>query len=452
MMENKAVLSTQAAVVGALLIDPAICGELFAETRAEDLVTASYRDVYEAARSLFLDGQPVDPLTVLDRMGGGTETRRFLGEIMDVTPSAANWREYARLLREQARLWRLQRIGAEMAQAQTLEAARELLQRAQAEGSDLGRSNAVNVQAGLLDFLQRITEPVRYMQFGIGGLDRRLFASLGDFIVIGGRPSAGKTLLSIQMADTLSRTYRVGYFSLETGPKKFFDRFFTQAVPLNFNDVKRHTLKEEDFQALAYQKHGLMERKLDVIPAGGYSAADIQSETLARRYQVIFVDYLQLVRVNGGKGGNRTEEVGAVSRALHTLSQKHNVLVIALAQLSRGVKNRDGSENAPTMSDLRESGQIEQDADAVLLLYRTDPKDPNSDRRIKVAKNKEGVVGAFDLAFIGRTQQLVERMAIPAEQGPRETQAETRREKRHEERRQLSLDDTGREDDENEGA
>lgn len=441
MTENKAVLSTQTAVVGALLIDPAICGELFAETRAEDFVTASYRSVYEAARALFLDGRPVDPLTVLDKLGGGTESRRFLGEIMDVTPSAANWKEYARLLREQARLWRLQRIGAEMAQAQTLEAARELLQKAQTEGSGQGRSNAVDVQAGLLEFLQRVSEPVRYVRFGMTGLDRRLYASLGDFIVIGGRPSAGKTLLSIQMADALSQEYRVGYFSLETGRQKFFDRFFTQAVPLRFDDVKRHSLKEDDFQALAYHKRRLMERKLEMIPAGGYSAADIQAETLARRYQVIFVDYLQLVRVDG-KGGNRTEEVGAVSRALHTLSQKHGVLVIALAQLSRGVKTRDGAEVAPTVSDLRESGQIEQDADAVLLLYRTDPKDPQSDRRIKIAKNKEGVVGAFDVAFNGRNQQLVERMTA-APEPPEEKRGGTAPPERQEkqERRQLSLDD-----------
>ncbi len=446
-METKAFLSTQTAVIGSLLIAPEICGELFAETRAEDLVTASYRSVYEAARELFVSGRPVDPLTVLDRLGGGAECRKLLTEIMDVTPSAANWREYARLLREQARLYRLQQLGAAMQRAQTLDEARTLVQQAQEEGSEQGRSNAVTVQDGLLDFLQRIAEPVRYMEFGIGGLDRRLFAALGDFIVIGGRPSAGKTLLSIQMADTLSKTYRVGYFSLETGRRKFFDRFFTQAVPLDFNDVKRHTLKEDDFGALAYQKKSLMARQLEMIPAGGYSAADIQAETLARRYQVIFVDYLQLVRSGGGdKTGNRTEEVGAVSRALHTLSQKHNVLVIALAQLSRGVKTRDGSEVAPTVSDLRESGQIEQDADAVLLLYRTDPKDPQSDRRIKVAKNKEGVVGAFDLAFNGKTQQLVERMAMP-EAPARPFAGNVRPGDASPSTRQIALDETEQEED-----
>ena len=412
MNENKVGLSTQAAVVGSLLISPEICGELFAETRADDLVTAEYRSVYEAARELFFADRKADPVTILDKLGGGAETRKFLMELMDVTPSAANGREYAALLREQARLFRLRQAGERLLQAQTLAEARAVLSQAQQDGSGLGKSNAVNVTQGLLDFLQRMDQPVSYMEFGISALDRTLYASLGDFIVIGGRPSAGKTLLSIQMAYKLAQTYRVGYFSLETGQGKYFDRFFTQAVPLDFEHVKRHQLDEAEHQALAFHKKKLLGLRLEMIPAGGYSAADIQAETLSRRYQVIFVDYLQLVRSGEGRGGNRTEEVGAVSRALHTLSQKHNVLVIALAQLSRGVKNRDGTENAPTLTDLRESGQIEQDADVVALLYKVDMT-KNADRRLKIAKNKEGVIGAFDLVFDGRRQQLVERMQTP---------------------------------------
>lgn len=410
MADKKAVLSTQAAVVGALLIDPGICGELFAETRAEDLVTADYRDVYEAARRLFVADRPVDPVTVLDKLGGGTETRKFLAELIEVTPSAVNWREYARLLREQARLYRLQQAGEALMRSQTLDEARGILSQAQQDGSDIGKSNAVSVTDGLVDFLLRMDKPVSYIRFGIGRLDQMLFAALGDFIVVGGRPSAGKTLLSIQMAYVLASDYRVGYFSLETGQAKYFDRFFTQACLLDFDRVKRHQLTEEEHLRIAYDKKKLTRLKIDMIPAGGYSIADIQAETLSRRYQVIFVDYLQLVRTE--RAGNRTEEVGTVSRALHTLAQKHGVLVIALSQLSRPDKTRGGDLVAPTLADLRESGQIEQDADVVLLLYKLN-NDPNSDRRLKVAKNKEGIVDAIDLAFDGRRQQLLEHMRIP---------------------------------------
>ncbi|MCI9485163.1 MAG: hypothetical protein HFH27_12010 [Clostridiaceae bacterium] len=410
MAASKAVLSTQAAVIGALLIHPEICGELFAETSARDLVTADYRDVYEAARALLLEDKPADPVTVLDRMGGGPETRKFLLEMMDITPSAANWREYAKLLREQARLYRLQQAGKRLMRSGTLDEARSVLSDAQQDGSDMEGGNVVSISQGTVDFLKRQSEPVRYINFGVGRLDRQLYASLGDFIVIGGRPSAGKTLFSVQLADTLSRKYRVGYFSLETSPEKIFDRFFAQAVPLDFSDVKRHSLSREDYEALTYQKRRFLEQHLDVIRAGGYTAEAIQMETLRRRYQVILVDYLQLVRLEKSRAGNRTEEVGAVSRALHTLAQRHNVLVIALAQLSRAPK---GMRVDPTLSDLRESGQIEQDADIVMLLSLkipdTDDED-NGDRLLQIVKNKEGRTGKFCLAFDGRHQQLVERM------------------------------------------
>ena len=418
--QARAVLSTQAAVVGSLLIDPKICGELFAEVRGDDLVNAEYRSVYEAARGLFFDGRPVDPVTVLDRMGGGSNARRFLGELMEVTPTSANWREYAALLREQARLWRLRNIGRQLAGAATLDEARQLVERAQVEGSDQGRRRAVTMQEGLLDFYQRITQPVKYLRFGNSLLDRKIYASPGDFIILGGRPSSGKTLLSVQMADVLSQEYRVGYFSLETGPQKLFDRFVTQAVPLDFGRVKRHELTEEDMHALAYQNKNISRRQLEIIPAGGYTADDIRVETLSGRYQVIFVDYLQLVRTER-KNQNRTEEVGSVSRALHTMAQQHGVTVIALAQLSRPDK---GTLRAPRLSDLRESGQIEQDADVVMMLSlirelnTNEPKD-STDRLLQIVKNKEGELNDMRLAFDGRAQQLVERMQPDNRKGAR---------------------------------
>ncbi len=423
MNENKAVLSTQGAVVGALLIDPQICGELFAETSPRDLVTAEYRSVYEAARSLFLEGRAVDPVTVLDRMGGGAETRKFLSELIEITPTSANWREYARLLREQARLYRLQRAGERLTQAATLDEARAVLSEAQEDSSDMESGDIVSITQGTLDFVTRQSEPVKYIEFGIDRLDRKLYASLGDFVVIGGRPSAGKTLLSVQMADVLSQTYRVGYFSLETSPGKIYDRFFSQAIPIDFGSIKRHTMTANDHAALAYHKRRFLRQSLDVIRAGGYTVEKIQTETLRKRYQVICVDYLQLVRLERAKPGNRTEEVGAVSRALHTLAQRHNVLVIALAQLSRAPK---GVKANPTLSDLRESGQIEQDADIVMTLSVKIPKDdesPTTDRLLQILKNKEGGLGKIDFFFDGKHQQLTEYLEMSDIPAPKERRA-----------------------------
>ena len=425
-MDTRAALSSQSAVVGSLLVDPGICGELFAELRADDFISSEHRSVYEAARELFFEDAAVDPLTILDRMGGGEQTRGFLMELMDVTPTAANWKEYAAIVREQARLWRLRNLGLQLSAAVTLREAQNLVEQAQIEGSKIGQRSAVTMAAGVTDFLLRASRPVEYIDFGIAQLNEKLYASPGDFIVVGGRPSAGKTMLSVQMADKLSETYRVGYFSLETSPQKLFDRFITQAIPLDFQKVKQHELGESGIMEVSLRKKDLLGHKLEVIPASGYTVDDIRAETLAGRYDVIIIDYLQLVRSDGSGKQNRTEEVGAVSRALHTLAQRHGILVIALAQLNRGTWLRDEQGNptkeaAPTLTSLRESGQIEQDADIVMLLY-LDTLTGSTDRILKVVKNKEGTLGEVALAFDGKAQRLEERMEADsgAQQQPEE--------------------------------
>ena len=172
--------------------------------------------------------------------------------------------------------------------------------------------------------------------------------------------------------------------------------------------------------ALAYQNKNISRRQMEIIPAGGYTADDIRVETLSGRYQVIFVDYLQLVRTER-KNQNRTEEVGSVSRTLHTLAQQHGVTVIALAQLNRPDK---GTLRAPRLSDLRESGQIEQDADVVMMLslireWDTNEPKNSTDRLLQIVKNKEGELNYMRLAFDGRAQQLVERMQPDNRKGAR---------------------------------
>lgn len=181
-----------------------------------------------------------------------------------------------------------------------------------------------------------------------------------------------------------------------------------QTCLIDFGDIKARKISERDYIRLTDRQRELGARRLDIIRASGMAVSDIQAITLARRYQVIFVDYLQLLRETG-RNMNRTEAVSRMSMELHRLAQTHGVTVIALSQLGRP-ENRGEIQRAPTLSSLRESGQIEQDADAVLLLYLTDPGDPKSDRRLKIAKNKEGELGYADLNFEGRFQRFAEHM------------------------------------------
>ncbi len=488
-------VSSQAAVLGCLLIDPSLCGEIFARVQAEDFVTPEYRHVYEAARRLFFGGKDVDAVTICHEAGGdmyrdllmqiidltpsaagwneyveirrlffggkdvdavticheagGDMYRDLLMQIIDLTPSAAGWNEYVEILLSDVRLYRLHLAGDKLASCTTVADGLAVLSEAQQLGNEQTGAAIVSMAQGIVDFYDRQGQTPNYLQYGIGLLDRCLRTSPGDFVVIGGRPSAGKTALAIQIADKLSEKHRIGFFSLETSDAQIFDRLIAQSCMVDFGAIKDRKIPEADYIRLTERQRELSNRKLDVIHASGMSVADIQAITLSKQYEIIMIDYLQLLRETGrnanrteavsrmsmelhrlaqthgvtvialsqlgrpennlqllretGRNANRTEAVSRMSMELHRLAQTHGVTVIALSQLGRP-ENKGELQKAPTLSSLRESGQIEQDADAVLLLYLTDPADPHSDRRLKVAKNKEGELGTADLNFEGRFQ------------------------------------------------
>ena len=400
-------ISSQAAVLGCLLIDPSLCGEIFSRVPPEDFVTPEYRHVYEAARRLFFAGQAVDAVTVCHE-AGGEGYRSLLMQIMDVTPTAAGWREYVQVLREDVRLYRLRLAGDKLAACASVDEGLAILADAQQLGNEQGAARIVPIRQGLVDFHARQSQTPDYLKFGIGLLDTRLRLSPGAFLVIGGRPSAGKTAFALQIADVIAHERAVGFFSLETSDALLYDRLIAQTCLIDFGDIKARRIPESDYIRLTDRQRALGARKLDIVRASGMSVSDIQAVTLARRYEVIVVDYLQLLRETG-RNANRTEAVSRMSMELHRLAQTHGVTVIALSQLGRP-ENKGEMQKAPTLSSLRESGQIEQDADAVLLLYLTDPADPKSDRRLKIAKNKEGELGFADLNFEGRFQRFAEYM------------------------------------------
>lgn len=397
-------ISAQAAVLGCILIEPDLCGEIFARVQDDDFVTPEYRNPFAAARRLFFGGKQVDAVTVCYEAGGDAY-RSLLMQVIDITPTASGWEAYVDILLEQSKLHRLYTLAGQLRECGTLEEAQDLLCQAQMLINRAPKARIVSMTQGLVDFLGEIDHAPAYIPTGIDRLDKLLGISPGDMIVLGGYPSAGKTAMAIQMAHRMSREKRVGFFSLETGDRKIYARLFSQAAMLDFGAIKQRRLPEEDITRLIEHKDSLAGCRLDVIDAAGMTVADIQSIALAQRYDVIFMDYLQLIR-SAGRTANRAEEVAQISRAVHTMAQGHKIAAVALSQLSRPEKSHE-RQKAPTMSSLRESGQIEQDADAVLLLYLTNPEDPRSDRRLKIAKNKEGELGAFDLHFDGKHQQFI---------------------------------------------
>ena len=398
--------AAQVAVLGSLLISPELVGEALTRIRAEDFITPRHRATFEAIRAVYLDGTPVDFIPVLDKLGakGDQEWRQYLLTLMEQTPTAANIWLYADTMREQARLFRLRRLGEALTAANTLEDARKVLSDANGMLVDKPGIRYVTMEQALLDFYDRHKTKKEYFTWGLDKLNDRLFVEEGDLVVLGGYSSAGKTLLAIMFAWHLANCgKKVGFYSLETGEKKLEDRLIAYNMRMDFGKIKRSELTEADYEALAIASSRLIKPQLEWVAASGMSVEEIRASALSRGFDVIFIDYLQLIQ-SGAR--SRYEGVTDISIGLHQLSQSTGITVVALSQLSRPEKSGDGAK-APTMASFRDSGQIEQDADVAMLLYKEEDT-PNSRRVLHIAKNKEGEIGKIYLAFDGQHQRLYE--------------------------------------------
>lgn len=388
-------LSAQHAVLGSALIDARVVPMVLSGTEEADY-TGPCVAVYQAIRAIFTEGKPVDPVIVKDRLGGYTE---FLTQLMELTPTAANVEYYIDLCRKARRLCQLRDLGKQMQEAEDLDEAKELLQQANQAMVERIGARAVNMEDAMSSFFERHEGQKTYLSWPIDGLNEKIYAEPGDLIILGGYPSDGKSAMAIQMAWHLAKSYRVGFFSLETNENKLHDRLMAHVAKIPMGQLKTNSLSQQQWEAAAQVSGEMMARQLEYIPAAGMTAADIQALSVANRYQVIFVDYLQLV---SGKGKDRFSVVTDVSIGLHTMAQATGIAVIALAQLSRPEKGRDKKTPPPELSSLRESGQIEQDADIVFMVYRPDSNE--TDRMLLIRKNKEGTLGSIALDFDGQYQ------------------------------------------------
>ena len=215
----------------------------------------------------------------------------------------------------------------------------------------------VSAKDGILNFYKQYQEGKRkqYITTGIAKIDKYTYMNKGDFIVIGARPSAGKTAITLQMALHMAKTHRVAYFSLETSAEKLYDRAISNFAHVSFRNIKNGLVGEEsalEWQKIATASSAFSNLDLFIVPASGYTVSKIESKAVELGAEVIFVDYLSLVKA---RGKDRFEQVTNVSMGLHNLAQQRKIMVVALSQLSRN------GVNEPSMSDLRESGAIEQD-------------------------------------------------------------------------------------------
>ena len=347
-------LDAQYSVLGAGLISPECIPRILRDTRETDYA-GPCRTVYKAMEALFLAGTPVDPVSLASKLGG--DYREFLAQLMVITPTAANL-----------------------------------------DGAAVNRAavKITTMHDALRSFFERKTRQAVYLSWPVRELDDRLFAEPGDFIIIGGRPSSGKSAWALQCAWHWAQKYRVGFFSLETSDDKLFDRQMSALTGIAMADIKRSKISDDDWTRIAEMSEAISTRPLELVPAAAMSAADIRAVTMMQGYQIIIIDYLQLIQA---KGDNRVQQVTDISIALHTMAQSLGITVVALSQLSR--LDPKAGKQAPDLSSLRESGQIEQDADIVMMLNIAKDSD---DRELWIRKNKEGTCPQIRLAFDGAHQ------------------------------------------------
>ena len=302
-IQSQRLATAQAAVLGAMLIDADCIADVLADTSEAMFVSSVYRTVYGCIRQLFQEAQPVDPVTVGAALKerAGQDYGELLVQLMDVTPTSANVGSYVEILKRESIVWRLRSIGAALAETEDLPAAEKLMEKANAAMSLKSGVEVWDMTQMWENFCQRHAQTAKteYIRWGYDFIDERVYTARGDYCVIGGYPSAGKTCLALGMAMKMAERYRVGFFSYETDKAKLADRIMSARAMIDLSDIKKNKLGEKEWEELAYAASSLSRTGLQIMQCSGFTVADIQSVALSRHYDVVFVDYLQLIEADG---------------------------------------------------------------------------------------------------------------------------------------------------------
>jgi len=425
-------IEAEQALLGGLLLDPLAWDSVADAVVEDDFYRPDHRLIFNAIGQLAGNAKPCDVVTVsqhLERTGqldaaGGLA---YLSSVARDTPSAANARSYAEIVRERSLLRQLIRAGTEIASAvfkNDGETARELVDRAEqrvfeiAEGIFRKREGAVAVRQLLPGVIDQIDEwhnnpdKLRGLPTGFSDFDK-LTGGLraGDLLIVAGRPSMGKTTLAVNMAEYAAvnpnTRASVAIFSMEMPSEQVITRMLSSIGGVPLNSLRSGRISDEDWVRITGATSQLSEAKIfvDETPALNPTELRARARRVKREHglNLVVVDYLQLMQVPGTQE-NRATEIAEISRALKALAKELQVPVIALSQLNRSVEQRE--HKRPVMSDLRESGSLEQDADMILLIYREEVYDKNTTKKgvaeIDLAKHRNGEIGTFLLTFQGQ--------------------------------------------------
>jgi replicative DNA helicase len=425
-------IEAEQSVLGGLLLDNASFDRIADVLTEGDFYRDDHRRIWRHITRLIQLGKPADVVTVDESIKGGEDRDRtgglaYLGALTQNTPSAHNIKRYAEIVRERAIMRRLVQVGAEIADGALNPQGKDvgqLLDEAEskvfeiAEAGARGRQGFVPIQSLLTQVMERVDmlyhqdnpSEVTGVPTGYVDLDRKT-AGLqpGDLIIVAGRPSMGKTALALNMAEhvAIENGLPVAVFSMEMSGGQLAMRMLGSVGRLDQHKLRTGRLSDDDWHRLTTAVGRLHDAPIhiDETPALNPLEVRARARRLHRQYGklgLIVVDYLQLMSVSG-QGENRATELSEISRSMKALAKELNVPVIALSQLNRSLEQR--TDRRPVMSDLRESGALEQDADLILFIYRDVVYNPQTAEpgkaEIIIGKQRNGPIGTVDLTFLG---------------------------------------------------
>ena len=414
------------AVLGSMLIDADCIKDVMDKLQPQDFYLQQNREIFETIYSMFIYSRPIDGVTVAREMEKNgvyrDDTRAYLLQLMEVTPTSANVMEYAGIIRDKALLRSMAKAAGDIAAMvqEGVGTAGDLLSAAEqkiyAIRQGRGSQEMATVGAVLNDVMEQLakltagSEPPG-LSTGLSAVDRKINGlNKSDLLLLAARPGMGKTSMALNVALSAAKSSgkTVAIFSLEMSKEQLVTRLLANEGLIENTRLATGNLRESDWEKIAQAASVLNQTNIRIDDNPLLTVADMNAK--CRRLEnlgLVVIDYLQLMTSAGGKGysgENRQQAVADISRMLKIMAKELQVPVLCLSQLSRANEKRE--DKRPMLSDLRESGAIEQDADIVMFLYRDDYYNEDSEKRniaeCIVAKNRHGETGSINLRWDGR--------------------------------------------------
>lgn len=425
----------EASLLGAVLIDSDAIVKIADIILEQDFYDERHGHIYAALKSLYDKHSPIDVLTLanelrnngmLDTVGGAS----YLTELTNFVPSAAHVMQYAEIVASKSMRRKLIKASQDITnlgydESESLQSLVELAESRLFEVSNKQvKQDIVSIEQVLSDSFERLDElhkdkgTIRGVPTGYRDLDG-ILAGLqrSDLFILAARPAMGKTAMVLNLAHNVAVQAKqpVLMFSLEMGKEQLVDRMLSRESGVDAWALRTGNLTDSDFEKIAQAMGTLSEAQIFIDDTPGITISDMRTKARRESHQhplgLIIVDYLQLMSGGskfGGDGGNRVQEISEISRGLKGIAREMNVPVLALSQLSRSVESR--TPQIPQLSDLRESGSIEQDADVVAFLYREEYYNPDTEKKnileFLIKKHRNGPTGGVDLYFDREKQRI----------------------------------------------